>query len=95
MSKKKKGFTLAELLIVVAIIGVLVAISIPIFIRSRIRAVMRLRCQTSELPMPKHRLRNLLSQSIRQMVSSTRQTLLRKQLQLRYRVLFPMELKRV
>ena len=30
-SRKKKGFTLAELLIVVAIIGVLVAISIPIF----------------------------------------------------------------
>ena len=29
--KKKDGFTLAELLIVVAIIGVLVAISIPIF----------------------------------------------------------------
>lgn len=29
--KKEKGFTLAELLIVVAIIGVLVAISIPIF----------------------------------------------------------------
>lgn len=28
---KNKGFTLAELLIVVAIIGVLVAISIPIF----------------------------------------------------------------
>lgn len=31
MQKKKKGFTLAELLIVVAIIAVLVAISIPIF----------------------------------------------------------------
>ena len=30
-NKKNKGFTLAELLIVVAIIGVLVAISIPIF----------------------------------------------------------------
>ena len=31
MKKNKKGFTLAELLIVVAIIGVLVEISIPIF----------------------------------------------------------------
>ena len=31
MKNNKKGFTLAELLIVVAIIGVLVAISIPIF----------------------------------------------------------------
>lgn len=31
MRKNKKGFTLAELLIVVAIIGVLVAVSIPIF----------------------------------------------------------------
>ena len=30
-TQNKKGFTLAELLIVVAIIGVLVAISIPIF----------------------------------------------------------------
>lgn len=35
-NKNKKGFTLAELLIVVAIIGVLVAISIPIF-TSRLR----------------------------------------------------------
>ena len=31
LCKNEKGFTLAELLIVVAIIGVLVAISIPIF----------------------------------------------------------------
>lgn len=31
LRKNEKGFTLAELLIVVAIIGVLVAISIPIF----------------------------------------------------------------
>jgi prepilin-type N-terminal cleavage/methylation domain-containing protein len=31
MKRNEKGFTLAELLIVVAIIGVLVAISIPIF----------------------------------------------------------------
>lgn len=31
MNKKNKGFTLAELLIVVAIIAVLVAVSIPIF----------------------------------------------------------------
>ncbi|MFR8220346.1 MAG: type IV pilin protein [Blautia faecis] len=31
LKKNKKGFTLAELLIVVAIIAVLVAISIPIF----------------------------------------------------------------
>ena len=29
--RNKKGFTLSELLIVVAIIGVLVAVSVPIF----------------------------------------------------------------
>ena len=38
MKKNKKGFTLAELLIVVAIIAVLVAISIPIFTRQLERA---------------------------------------------------------
>jgi prepilin-type N-terminal cleavage/methylation domain-containing protein len=31
MSRRKQGFTIAELLVVVAIIGVLVAVSIPIF----------------------------------------------------------------
>lgn len=38
MKKNKKGFTLAELLIVVAIIAVLVAISIPIFARQKLKA---------------------------------------------------------
>lgn len=38
LRKNEKGFTLAELLIVVAIIGVLVAISIPIFTRQLERA---------------------------------------------------------
>ena len=36
---RKKGFTLAELLIVVAIISVLVAVSVPIFTAQRSKAV--------------------------------------------------------
>lgn len=36
---RKKGFTLAELLIVVTIIGVLVAVSVPIFTAQRSKAV--------------------------------------------------------
>jgi prepilin-type N-terminal cleavage/methylation domain-containing protein len=39
MKKSRKGFTLAELLIVIAIIGVLVAISIPIFTTQKKKAV--------------------------------------------------------
>lgn len=31
--RRRKGYTLSELLIVVAIIGVLVAVSIPIFVK--------------------------------------------------------------
>ena len=38
--KNRKGFTLAELLIVVAIIGVLVAVSIPIFTAQRSKAIL-------------------------------------------------------
>ena len=36
---RKKGFTLAELLIVVAIIAVLVAVSVPVFTAQRSKAV--------------------------------------------------------
>lgn len=36
---RKKGFTLAELLIVVAVIGVLVAVSVPVFTAQRSKAV--------------------------------------------------------
>lgn len=39
MEKAKKGFTLAELLIVVAIVGILVAISVPIFTSQRKKAI--------------------------------------------------------
>lgn len=40
MRKNHKGFTLAELLIVIAIIGVLVAISIPIFTTQKKKAIL-------------------------------------------------------
>lgn len=40
---RKKGFTLAELLIVVAIIGVLVTVSVPVFTAQRSKS--RRRCE--------------------------------------------------
>lgn len=39
IKQKKQGFTLAELLVVMAIIGILVAISIPIFTAQRRKAI--------------------------------------------------------
>ena len=36
IQNRKKGFTLAELLVVVAIVAILAAISIPIFTRQRL-----------------------------------------------------------
>ena len=39
LRKNKKGFTLAELLIVVAIIAILVAISVPIFTAQRSKSI--------------------------------------------------------
>lgn len=38
MVNRRKGFTLAELLIVVAIVGILVAVSIPVFAKQKLKA---------------------------------------------------------
>ncbi|MDK2972797.1 MAG: type pilus assembly protein PilA [Candidatus Sumerlaeota bacterium] len=38
MTRAKRGFTLIEIMIVVAIIGILIAVAVPGFIRSRERA---------------------------------------------------------
>ena len=54
--KEKKGFTLAELLVVVAIVGILVAISIPVFTAQRMKAVIATK-RTSE-PQKQQQLQN-------------------------------------
>ena len=55
--KEKKGFTLAELLVVVAIVGILVAISIPVFTAQRMKAVIATNKRTSE-PQKQQQLQN-------------------------------------
>ncbi|MFR3284869.1 MAG: type IV pilin protein [Clostridium fessum] len=57
--ENKKGFTLAELLVVVAIVGILVAISIPVFTAQLSKA--RKATNQSEYESSKRRQRLLVS----------------------------------